>query len=205
MGSSIAPHHAQIYSDDESMDFFTRFTQVFVHLKCYRQKLMNEAAVHGWPLIRPMAFHYPTSMGMWDLTSQFMFGDAFLVAPVTRPSRAPDSWLSWIYTILGYNNSYDSSIGTPGDELDSSVSVIVAIPANINWVHVWSGVSVLGGPCGKNITVAAPLGEPPVLALEGNPYGLALRKWIIERGWQSAIPVDKVIEESPAFCVHNES
>ena len=44
--------------------------------------VMREASVSGLPALRPMFLEFPEDPRTYDLDSQFMFGDALLVAPV---------------------------------------------------------------------------------------------------------------------------
>ena len=45
--------------------------------------LMSEAAEFGWPLIRPLSFHYADDAEAWNIADQFMLGPDLLMAPVT--------------------------------------------------------------------------------------------------------------------------
>lgn len=42
---------------------------------------------HGGTLVRPLVFDYRTDPNVWTIDDQYMFGDAFLVCPVTNPGQ----------------------------------------------------------------------------------------------------------------------
>jgi alpha-glucosidase (family GH31 glycosyl hydrolase) len=78
-----------VYSDSETLSAFARFATIFAALGDYRALLMDEAANHGWPLVRPMFWHYPEEDEAWALAgTQFMVGPHVLVAPVLKEGGA---------------------------------------------------------------------------------------------------------------------
>ena len=48
----------------------------------YIKKLYEEAHVNGSPLLRAMFYEFPEDEKCWELKSQYMFGDKYLVAPI---------------------------------------------------------------------------------------------------------------------------
>ncbi len=54
----------------------------------YVYTLAEEAARTGAPLMRPLFWHFPDEEEAYRVHDQFLFGDALLVAPVTRPGQA---------------------------------------------------------------------------------------------------------------------
>lgn len=107
--------NSQVLDNNATLHHWTRFALVFRALYFYRSQLMQEAAAHGLPLLRPMPVQFPMNEVAWKsaerMKLQFMFGDTFLVAPVTAPD---------------------------------AVQVLVWFPTGHEWVHVWSGESVKG-------------------------------------------------------------
>ncbi|MBQ49569.1 MAG: alpha-glucosidase [Zetaproteobacteria bacterium] len=104
----------QFYSDEETYAQFDRFSKVYVALSEYRQKLFEEAANLGWPVVRHPAMHFPDDkvfINLPDRRIQFLFGDKFIVAPVVaknierRKVYLPAG--RWIN--LWSNQLYDSS------------------------------------------------------------------------------------------------
>lgn len=165
IGLSTSDSNAQIYTDGETLSHFATFTRIFAKLADYRQVLMEEAYTKGYPLMRSMAMHYSYDPVSWSLTEQYMFGPDLLVAPVLNP---------------GTVGSYTSKVK-------------VYIPANTDWIHLWSGKEVYGGTSGKYITVTAYIGQPPVFYQPNSVVGLSLAKYIQEeaaRLHKSAISPD---------------
>ncbi|MEZ5009977.1 MAG: alpha-glucosidase [Chitinophagales bacterium] len=75
----------QIYEDEASIQHFAKWAKVFNALLFYRKQLVEEASLTGNPVVRPPFLHYPGDVNVLDLTyQQFMFGDQFMVAPVTE-------------------------------------------------------------------------------------------------------------------------
>jgi alpha-glucosidase len=51
----------------------------------YLYTLFWEAAQRGWPIFRPLLFHYPSDSTARSVSDQVLFGQDLLVAPVYRP------------------------------------------------------------------------------------------------------------------------
>ena len=47
----------------------------------YLYTLFYLASTEGTPIMRPMWYEFPTDANTFDITDQFMFGDAILVSP----------------------------------------------------------------------------------------------------------------------------
>ncbi len=77
----------QVYSDSVTLAQFARFTSLFRALSEYRSEMVAEANSTGLPLVRHPLLHYPDDPTVYELQWQFMFGDAFMVAPVLDPGR----------------------------------------------------------------------------------------------------------------------
>jgi len=80
-GNRPADNH-QVNSDADTLSHFARCARMYVALADYRRELMNEAAERGYPLVRPLFFHYPQDEATHDLRHQFLLGPDLLVAPV---------------------------------------------------------------------------------------------------------------------------
>ena len=76
----------QFNSDKETLQHFFKMAVIFKGLSAYRFMLMEETYRQGWPVIRHMILNFPNSSKVYteDLTSQFMLGDQFIVAPVLK-------------------------------------------------------------------------------------------------------------------------
>lgn len=74
--------NVQVYSDAETLAHLARFATVFASLSDYKKGLMMEAKEKGWPLTRPLFWHYPEDTRAWNVTNEFMLGPDVLVTPV---------------------------------------------------------------------------------------------------------------------------
>ena len=125
--------NAQVYSSDEAMAHFARFSRVYRALAPYRRTLFADAAARGWPVVRALALHYPELPRAWAESDELLLGPHVLVAPVLEPSTRDDG----------------------------AVERTVWLPPG-RWQALWSGDLVEAPAGGLDLTVTSPLGEPPV-------------------------------------------
>ena len=104
-----------------------------------------------------------------------MFGSDIMVAPVLNPVGSDSSSRATSNARNGGQNS-----ATP------VASVKVYIPANSNWVHLWTGQEVRGNQ-GRYVAVDAPIGYPPVFYLSSSIYGLKLREFVVKNGYDAGV------------------
>ena len=175
IGSSVSKQNSQVYQDEETMAYFTRFTQIFAHLATYRKGLMLEAESKGWPLIRSMAAHYAYDPKSWEMTSQYLFGEDFLIAPVLDATQS--------------SSNYGSKTGKNRHDVTYSKwsvrGVKVYLPAHSTWVHLWTGQAVEGGESGRYVTVDAPFGHPPVFYKPTSVHGKQLRQFALDNHYDA--------------------
>jgi alpha-glucosidase len=62
-----------------------RYLELRYRLLPYTYNLFRAAALTGSPIMRPLAWHYPTDEATFNLSDQFLFGPDLLVAPVVEP------------------------------------------------------------------------------------------------------------------------
>ncbi len=67
-----------------------RFVELRYQLLPYTYTLAWQAHVGGLPFMRPLVLNYPDDPSVWELGSQYLWGDDILVAPVTREGAT--SW-----------------------------------------------------------------------------------------------------------------
>ncbi|WP_144882321.1 alpha-xylosidase, partial [Isoptericola variabilis] len=68
--------------DEEAVDVARRFTHLKMSLMPYLGRLGEEAHATGTPVMRPMVLEFPHDRGTYGVDTQYMLGDALLVAPV---------------------------------------------------------------------------------------------------------------------------
>lgn len=118
-----------------------RFTKVFRALGSYRAALREEAAAHGWPLVRHLWLHYPDDPKALAVDDHFLLGSEILVAPIKNKC------FTWPIC------PYDKEVYLPKGE----------------WVHLWSGAVHGDADKGVTISIPAPIGEPAVFYRRGSP------------------------------------
>jgi len=73
----------QFYSNERTLDHFSRMAKVYRAWNFYRKRLMQEAEAKGLPVVRHPWVQFPDDEALMELThEQFMVGDTFMVAPV---------------------------------------------------------------------------------------------------------------------------
>ncbi len=152
--------NAQVYSDQQRMDHFARFTRVYRALGFYRRLLFQEAQERGWPVVRHLWLHYPNDPQAMAVDDQFLLGSEILVAPIKNKC-----WTPWW---CPYNKE-------------------VYLPAG-QWVHLWSGKVYGDASRGKRVTVKAPIGEPAVFYKRGSSVGATFVQNLRDEGIAVAAP-----------------
>lgn len=77
----------QFYSDEETVQFFSKYAKIYSKLFHYRKELIKEAKEKGYPLVRHLVLHYPEDEVTYSITyEQFLLGEDMLVAPVLEPN-----------------------------------------------------------------------------------------------------------------------
>ncbi|CAG0879776.1 unnamed protein product [Cyprideis torosa] len=82
-GGNQPTANVQIYDDPELMSEVARLVNVFVLLKGYTRRLINEYLETGFPLLRPLLLEFPEWPTAWDVAHQYMYGESLLVTPIT--------------------------------------------------------------------------------------------------------------------------
>jgi alpha-glucosidase len=117
----------QIYSDQETLEHFSRFARVYAAWKPYRGELVREAAETGLPVVRHPLIHYPNDPEVFGLEYQFMVGSELMVAPVLDPGeRSVEVYLPagrWVHLWSGRD------YGSPRAGVKPTVGAPVGEPA----------------------------------------------------------------------------
>lgn len=74
-----------VYHDRETQDILREFIKLRYSLLPYNYTLAYENSLTGMPLMRPMFFTDESDPELIEIKDQFMWGNAFLVKPVTDP------------------------------------------------------------------------------------------------------------------------
>ena len=86
------------------MDAFRDAAILHYELVPYFVDLSRQATATGVPIVRPLAYEYPSDEGSWHAELEFMVGDGLLAAPVTGGGTTPSVYLppgQWIDLFTG--------------------------------------------------------------------------------------------------------
>lgn len=112
----------QFDEDKEALNHLSRMTKIFIELKPYIKKLIEENHLKGTPLQRPLFFHYEEDLECYDIKYQYLFGKDLLVAPVYKKNinqwevyLPKDNWIH-LWSKQEYNGGYikvNAELGFP--------------------------------------------------------------------------------------------
>ena len=69
---------------EENYEIMKKYIELREELRPYTRRLMKEASETGAPVMRPLFYQFPEDEKAWEIKDQFLFGDKYLVAPVTE-------------------------------------------------------------------------------------------------------------------------
>ena len=84
----------QYYDDEDTMREFARLTRIHVALTPYLKDLVEENAVRGIPVQRPLFFHYENDPQTYQIQTEYLLGEDLLVAPVYLSGK--DEWEAYL-------------------------------------------------------------------------------------------------------------
>lgn len=84
----------QYYDDEDTMREFARLTRIHVALTPYLKDLVEENAVRGIPVQRPLFFHYESDPQTYQIQTEYLLGEDLLVAPVYLSGK--DEWEAYL-------------------------------------------------------------------------------------------------------------
>ena len=71
-----------------------KYVELRYRLMPYTYSLARQAHTLGLPIMRPLVLNYPDDPCVWDLGTEYLWGDDLLVAPVTRAGAT--SWPAYL-------------------------------------------------------------------------------------------------------------
>ena len=130
------------------------FDQLRYRLLPYVYSLAAQVTREHGTMMRALWMDFPADTSVRDTGDEYMFGPAFLVAPVTTPM---------------YHVSPEFTTPLPAAKTRS-----VYLPAGAPWVDFWTGASVTGG---RRVEAPAPLDRLPLYLRAGSivPMGPPLQ------------------------------
>ncbi|MEI8242263.1 MAG: TIM-barrel domain-containing protein [bacterium] len=89
-------HYGEAFTDD-----FRLAVELKYRLMPYVYAQAKVSSEHGWPLLRPLFFHYPDDPTSWLIEDEYLFGSDLLVAPLMEESidrrvyLPPGGWIDY--------------------------------------------------------------------------------------------------------------
>jgi alpha-glucosidase len=137
-----------------------RYAELRYRLLPYTYTLAWQAHTLGLPLMRPLVLGYPDDPRVWDLGSEYLWGDDLLVAPVTRegatawPVYLPRGGWYDFWTQQHYAGPAGVTVDAPLDRLPLFVRagsiVPLAPPAQYDGERPWDEITLLIHPEGRS-------------------------------------------------------
>jgi len=90
--------------DEEAVDVTRRFTRLKLALMPYLARIGAQAHQEGVPVMRPMVLEFPGDRGAATVDTQYMLGDALLVAPVFSAEGDVEVYVpegTWTHLLTG--------------------------------------------------------------------------------------------------------
>jgi len=118
----------------ETEDICRRYVELRYRLLPYTYTLAWQAHTQGLPLMRPLVLNYPDDPHVWELGSEYLWGDDLLVAPVTRegvtswPVYLPAGGWYDFWTQTRYTGPRGIGVDAPLDRLPLFVRAGAIVP-----------------------------------------------------------------------------
>ncbi|TCR65350.1 TIM-barrel domain-containing protein [Bosea sp. BK604] len=141
-----------------------RYIELRSRLMPYTYTLAWQARQNGLPTMRPLVLNYPDDARVWDLGTQYLWGDDLLVAPVTR--QGATSWT--VYLPEGRWHDFWT-----GEVYEGPAGVTVAAPLERLPLFVRGGAILPMGPV-MQYAGEQPLTELTVLVYPEGRSGFVL-------------------------------
>ncbi len=111
-----------------------RYLELRARLMPYTYTLAWQARSLGLPTMRPLVLNYPDDPNVWDLGTEYLWGDDLLVAPVTR--RGATHWTVYLpagvwhdfWTHQAYRGPVGVTVAAPLDTLPLFVRAGALVP-----------------------------------------------------------------------------
>jgi alpha-D-xyloside xylohydrolase len=90
--------------DEQAVDVLRHFTRLKLSLMPYLLRVAEEARSEGLPMMRPMVLEFPHERGATGVDTQYLLGDALLVAPVFSAAGDVDVYVpegTWTHLLTG--------------------------------------------------------------------------------------------------------
>ncbi|MCA5893809.1 alpha-xylosidase [Isoptericola sp. NEAU-Y5] len=102
--------------DEEAVDVTRRFTRLKLSLMPYLAGAAEQATGEGTPIMRAMALEFPGDRGTFGVDTQYMLGDALLVAPVFTADGEVEYYVpegTWTRLVDGADGAHAATVTGP--------------------------------------------------------------------------------------------
>jgi alpha-glucosidase (family GH31 glycosyl hydrolase) len=137
-----------------------RYAELRYQLLPYTYTLAWQAQTLGLPLMRPLVLNYPQDPAVWELGSEYLWGDDLLVAPVTRegatawPVYLPSGGWYDFWTQQRYSGPAGLTAEAPLDRLPLFVRAGAILPlaplSQFDGERAWDEITLLIYPDGES-------------------------------------------------------
>lgn len=131
--------------------------------------------------MRALAMDFADDQEVWDMNNEYMFGDAFLVCPVTHAQYTPEVE-GHIGEMDGWNRTADDKAKRQVADFTEARSMQVYLPKGTQWYDWYSGQQYEGG---QHIDYATRFDEIPLMVRAGSivPMQTESVQYTTEKAW----------------------
>lgn len=151
----------EIYQFGQKGEWTYDAIEKFIHLRYrllpYIYSVSWDVSTNNSSMMRALMMDFAEDKNVLDIDNQYMFGQSFLVCPVTKPM--------YVKTKKDGDNYIE-----PVEDFSKIKSVSVYLPANSQWIDFWTGEEYPGGQTVKKET---PIDIMPLYVKAGSivPWG----------------------------------
>ena len=134
--------------------------------------------------MRALFMDFVNDKQTWNVNDEYMFGKAFLVAPVLHAQYTPEVQQKTLEENEGWNRDSKKSAKTPIlTDFTHSKNMEVYLPAGTRWYNFWTNEAIEGG---QKLTVSTTLNRIPLFVRAGSivPYGPEVQ-YTSEKKWDN--------------------
>ena len=133
--------------------------------------------------MRALVMDFASDRRTWNIADEFMFGDAFLVAPVVNAQYTPELIQKELKENDGWGSSSKTEItsGVSATDFTSEKQTKVYLPDGTKWYNFWNNKCFEGG---QDIELTTSLNTIPLFVRSGSivPMGLEVQ-YTSEKDW----------------------
>lgn len=127
---------------DGAVTAFRKYAQLRYRLMPYIYTLAHQTYAEGVPMMRPLVLEYPGDPSVHDIDDQYLFGDALMIAPVTREGASgrtiylpAGAWIDY-WTGARYEGGRAIDYAAPVDVLPILVRAGAILPMQPDMAYI---------------------------------------------------------------------